>query len=79
MLKLYLQETATTKLVPRDTLFDYLYTRRKDMLIQDVTPILVKRYLNPNTRKRTVFLRGKSGIGKSDVVKQTSNLLALRS
>lgn len=46
------------------------------MLIQDVTPILVKRYLNPNTRKRTVFLRGKSGIGKSDVVKQTSNLLA---
>ena len=46
------------------------------MLIQDVTPILVKRFLNPNTRKRCVFLRGKSGIGKSEVVKQTSELLA---
>jgi len=45
------------------------------MRIQHVTPILVKRYLNEKTRKRTVFLRGKSGIGKSDVVKQTSNLL----
>lgn len=46
------------------------------MLIQDVTPILAKRYLNANTRKRTVFLRGKSGIGKSEVVKQTSDFLA---
>lgn len=46
------------------------------MRIQHVTPILVKRYLNEATRKRTVFLRGKSGIGKSDVVKQTSDLLA---
>ena len=46
------------------------------MRIQHVTPILVKRYLNPKTRKRTVFLRGKSGIGKSDVIKQTSDLLA---
>jgi len=46
------------------------------MRIQHVTPILVKRYLNEKTRKRTVFLRGKSGIGKSDVIKQTSELLA---
>ena len=46
------------------------------MRIQHVTPILVKRYLNESTRRRTVFLRGKSGIGKSDVVKQTSALLA---
>jgi hypothetical protein len=46
------------------------------MRIQHVTPILVKRYLNEKTRRRTVFLRGKSGIGKSDVVKQTSDLLA---
>jgi len=44
--------------------------------IQHVTPILVKRYMNPNTRKRTVFLRGPSGIGKSEVVFQTSELLA---
>lgn len=46
------------------------------MRIQHVTPILVKRYMNPQTRKRTVFLRGASGIGKSDVVFQTSDLLA---
>ena len=46
------------------------------MRIQHVTPILVKRYLNPNTRRRTVFLRGPSGIGKSEVVFQTSELLA---
>lgn len=46
------------------------------MRIQHVTPILVKRYLNEATRRRTVFLRGKSGIGKSDVVYQTSALLA---
>jgi hypothetical protein len=45
------------------------------MRIKHVTPILVKRYLNPNTRKRTVFLRGPSGIGKSEVVFQTSELL----
>lgn len=46
------------------------------MRIQHVTPILVKRYLNEATRRRTVFLRGPSGIGKSEVVYQTSNLLA---
>lgn len=46
------------------------------MRIQHVTPILVKRYMNENTRKRTVFLRGPSGIGKSEVVFQTSDLLA---
>jgi hypothetical protein len=46
------------------------------MRIQHVTPILVKRYLNENTRRRTVFLRGPSGIGKSEVVFQTSALLA---
>jgi MoxR-like ATPase len=44
--------------------------------IKNVTPILAKRYLNPNTRKRAVFLRGKSGIGKSEVVFQTSDFLA---
>lgn len=46
------------------------------MRIQHVTPILVKRYLNPDVRKRTVFLRGPSGIGKSEVVFQTSELLS---
>ena len=46
------------------------------MRIAHVTPILVKRYLNEATRKRTVFLRGPSGIGKSEVVFQTSELLA---
>lgn len=46
------------------------------MRIAHVTPILVKRYLNANTRKRTTFLRGPSGIGKSEVVFQTSALLS---
>jgi hypothetical protein len=46
------------------------------MRISHVTPILVKRYLNEQTRKRPVFLRGPSGIGKSEVVFQTSDLLA---
>jgi hypothetical protein len=45
------------------------------MRIQHVTPILVKRYLNEKTRRRAVFLRGPSGIGKSEVVFQTSALL----
>jgi hypothetical protein len=46
------------------------------MRIKHVVPILAKRYLNINTRRRTVFLRGKSGIGKSDVVKQASDFLS---
>ena len=45
------------------------------MRIAHVTPILVKRYLSENSRKRTTFLRGPSGIGKSEVVFQTSKLL----
>lgn len=45
------------------------------MRIAHVTPILVKRYLNEKTRARTTFLRGPSGIGKSEVVFQTSDLL----
>lgn len=46
------------------------------MRIQHVTPILVKRYMNEKTRRRAVFLRGASGIGKSEVVFQTSALLS---
>jgi len=46
------------------------------MRIGHVTPILTKRYLNPQVRKRPVFLKGKSGVGKSDVVFQTSALLS---
>jgi hypothetical protein len=46
------------------------------MRIQHVTPILVKRYLNPASRKRAIYLRGPSGIGKSEVVYQTSELLS---
>lgn len=45
------------------------------MRIKNVAPILVKRYLDPKVRKRAVFLRGKSGIGKSDAVYQASNIL----
>jgi len=46
------------------------------MRIAHTMPILAKRYLNENTRKRTTFLRGPSGIGKSEVVFQTSAFLA---
>lgn len=46
------------------------------MRIGHITPMLAKRYLNEATRKRAVFLKGKSGIGKSDAVRQTSALLA---
>lgn len=45
------------------------------MRIAHITPIIAKRYLNEQTRRRTLFLRGKSGIGKSDVVYQASALL----
>lgn len=46
------------------------------MRISHVVPVLVKKYLNPQARRRTTFLRGPSGIGKSDVLFQTSDLLA---
>lgn len=46
------------------------------MRIAHICPIIVKRYLNEKTRARTLFLRGKSGIGKSDVVFQASDLLS---
>lgn len=46
------------------------------MRIAHLTPLLVKRYLNAATRRRAIFLRGPSGIGKSEVVYQTSALLA---
>jgi len=46
------------------------------MRIQHVKPMLAKRYLNPKTRKRVVYLRGKAGVGKSDVVSQTSEFLS---
>lgn len=46
------------------------------MRIEHVTPILGKRYLNEATRKRPLFLRGPSGIGKSEVVFQTSEFLS---
>ena len=46
------------------------------MRIGHIVPLLAKRYLNENTRKRATFLKGKSGIGKSDAVKQASALLA---
>lgn len=46
------------------------------MRIKHTLPIIVKRYLNPKTRARTLALMGKSGIGKSDVVFQASAMLA---
>jgi hypothetical protein len=46
------------------------------MQIKHVTPIIVSRYLNPAVRSRAVFLRGPSGIGKSEVVFQAAELLS---
>ena len=46
------------------------------MRIQHIKPILAKRYMNPKTRKRSVYLRGKSGVGKSDAIKQLSQFLS---
>lgn len=46
------------------------------MRIKHVTPIIVSRYLNADTRKRTLFLRGPSGIGKSEVVFQAAQMLS---
>lgn len=46
------------------------------MRIGHITPTLAKRYLNPKTRVRAVFLKGKSGIGKSQCVHQTAELLS---
>lgn len=45
------------------------------MRIGHIVPVLAKRYLNDNTRRRAVFLKGKSGIGKSECVHQASALL----
>jgi hypothetical protein len=45
------------------------------MRIANIVPVIAKRYLNTDTRKRTLFLRGPSGIGKSDVVHQASEFL----
>lgn len=46
------------------------------MRIAHVVPTIVKKFMTPTTRSRALFLRGKSGIGKSDAVKQASDMLA---
>lgn len=45
------------------------------MRIAEIVPTLVANYLNPKTRKRSIYLVGKSGIGKSDALFQASKLL----
>jgi hypothetical protein len=45
------------------------------MRIKHVTPVIVKRYLDPKVRKRALFLLGPAGIGKSQVVFQASSYL----
>lgn len=45
------------------------------MRIKHVTPILAKRYLHEQVRARVPFLRGPSGIGKSECVYAASKLL----
>ena len=38
------------------------------MRIGHLTPLIAKRYTNEATRKRAMFIVGKSGIGKSECV-----------
>jgi len=45
------------------------------MRIGHIVPLIAKRYTNENVRKRALFLKGKSGIGKSQCVQQASKLL----
>ena len=46
------------------------------MRIAHIVPLIAKRYTNMATRKRAMFLKGKSGIGKSQTIQQASDLLA---
>lgn len=46
------------------------------MRIGHLVPMIAKRYTNENTRRRAMFLVGKSGIGKSDCVYQASRFLS---
>ena len=46
------------------------------MRIGHVVPLIAKRYTNSATRKRALFLKGKSGIGKSQTIAQASALLS---
>lgn len=46
------------------------------MRISRITPIIAKRYMSEATRKRALYIRGASGIGKSEVVRQAGALLA---
>lgn len=45
------------------------------MKIAQLTSYLVAHYQNPRTRNHTVFVRGPSGIGKSDSINQASEAL----
>jgi len=45
------------------------------MRIGHIVPLIAKRYTNTATRHRALFLKGKSGIGKSQCVQQASDLL----
>ena len=45
------------------------------MRIGHITPLIAKRYTNEATRRRAMFIVGKSGIGKSECVYQASELL----
>lgn len=45
------------------------------MRIGQIVPTIVANYLNPKTRRRSIYLKGKSGVGKSDTIFQASELL----
>lgn len=53
----------------------YFYLIGFIMRIGHLTPLIAKRYTNEATRKRAMFIVGKSGIGKSECVYQASDLL----
>ena len=45
------------------------------MRVKHAIPVLVKRYLNPQVRKRAMFMLGGAGVGKSEIVFQASDIL----
>jgi hypothetical protein len=48
------------------------------MRIANLADFLVRTYENPQARMHTTFIRGASGIGKSDSIKQASAILSAR-
>lgn len=54
----------------------FIFSLEFIMRIGHLVPMIAKRYTNENTRRRAMFIVGKSGIGKSECVYQASEFLS---